>query len=860
MPSSALNRRLRTLLIAVTGLVVVALVGSTAGAVWAVRRSFPQLDGVANVAGLNQPVEVFRDRWGVPQLYAHNAEDLFYGQGFVHAQDRFWEMDVRRHATAGRLSEMFGESTLATDKLVRTMGWYRTAEAEIPLLNPNTQRYLNAYSLGVNAYLKSAKGSRLSVEYPLLGLENGDYRPEPWKPADSVAWLKAMAWDLRANMNQEMERARLATDTRLTRAQIEQLYPPYPYERHNTILGRGNVAGRKFDPAATAPTQLPAGARDALAGLSKELGRIPQLIGSGGPGTGSNSWVVDGSRTASGKPLLANDPHLAPKLPSVWYQMGLHCLRRSADCPFDTAGFTFSGMPGVVIGHNDRIAWGFTNVGADVADLFLERVDDTDDTYEYEGQRRRLDVRLENITVASGGESQVQQIKVRTVPGHGPLISDSSAQYARAGKAGSDPGDRVDPGERPGQQHAVALKWTALEPSKTMDAVFAIDSARDWNDFRSAARLFAVPAQNMLYADVAGNIGYQLPGNIPVRRSGDGQGPVPGWLSSSNWDSYIPFEELPYVKNPKEGLIVTANNAVVGPGYPYVITEDWSYGYRSQRIRDLLVSRGTKLDAQGMRDIQSDNRNAVAGRLTKYLLDVKVDEFTAPAQDLLRHWDHDQNANSAAAAYFNGVWRYLLRFTYGDELPKDLEQPDGGERWYEVVQRILDDPTNRWWDDQTTPAVQETRDMMLQRAMIQARRELTARLGKDPSTWKWGRLHKLWLTNGTLGESGNWALESLLNRGPYRLSGGSGTPNASSWNSSKGYTPVDVPSMRMVVDLSAFDQSSWINLTGASGHAYHENYTDQTLLWASGEQLPFPFSQRAVRAATVHRLQLVPES
>nr|WP_066883994.1 penicillin acylase family protein [Carbonactinospora thermoautotrophica] len=849
MPSSTLFRRLRIMLIALTGLVLLALIAATSYVVWTVRRSFPQVDGTLSVPGLTTRVEVVRDKWGVPQIYADNALDLFRAQGYVHAQDRFWEMDVRRHVTAGRLSEMFGPSTLKVDKLIRTMGWRKIAEQELERIDPETRRYLQAYAEGVNAYLDEREGAELGLEYTLLAMENGDYRPEPWTPADSLSWLKAMAWDLRANVTQEIDRALLTE--KLSVDQIEQLYPPYPYGRHQPILSRGDVRGKRFDPEAPAPLRLPVGVRKQLAELSRELAKIPPLLGPNGTGIGSNSWVVSGALTTTGKPLLANDPHLAPKLPSIWYQMGLHCRKITGQCPFDVAGFTFSGVPGVIIGHNDKIAWGFTNLGADVSDLFLEKV--RGDTYEYKGRQVSLEINQEIIKVA--GQDDVL-LTVRATK-HGPLISDVSEEFRKAGAGAPLPESMREPR----REYAVALSWTALKPSRTADAIFKLNTARNWTEFRAAAKLFAVPAQNMIYADTQGNIGYQMPGYLPLRNSGDGRWPVPGWVDSYEWKAApVPFDQLPYALNPKEGYLVTANNAVIPPGYPYLITEDWDYGYRSQRITELLHQRlkenGNKVDAQALRDIQLDNRNPNAELLTPYLLRLRVDPFTREAQELLRHWDYTQPPESAAAAYFNAVWRQTLLLTFGDQMPKEV-QPDGGDRWFEVVRGIIDEPDNPWWDDVRTPR-RETRDDILRKAMRKARYELTRKLTKDPENWHWGRLHKMWLLNDTLGNSDDWLVKKLLNRGPYEVGGGESLVNATGWDAAKGYTTDWVPSMRMVVDLGNLDASTWINLTGASGHAYHGNYVDQAELWTRGEQLPWPFSEQAVRQAAENTLVLEP--
>ncbi|OKK16761.1 penicillin amidase [Streptomyces sp. CB00455] len=940
-PVKKKGRRARLIVLV---LVLALFAGLGYGAYWSVdsvRASFPQTTGSLKVPGLAGTVDVKRDEHGIPQLYADSDEDLFRAQGFVHAQDRFWEMDVRRHMTSGRLSEMFGAGQVETDAFLRTLGWRQVAQAEYDTkLSEPTKKYLQAYADGVNAYLKGKSGKDLSVEHAALKLSDG-YRPEQWTPVDSVAWLKAMAWDLRGNMQDEIDRALMAS--KLTPAQIDELYPPYPYDRNRPIVDGGKVDGGKYTPqggsagagstgggsaggsgsgsapaspvsansAAGSSTGLAdnataqgatVGLRTQLTSLAETLDEIPAILGPNGSGIGSNSWVVSGRYTTTGKPLLANDPHLSPQLPSVWYQMGLHCRAASERCQYDVAGFTFSGMPGVVIGHNADIAWGMTNLGADVTDLYLEQV--RPEGYVYDNKVVPFATREEVIKIA-GGTSK--KITVRTT-NNGPLISDRSEELASVGDRAPVASSAPDRGDG----YAVALRWTALDPGKSMDAVFKLDRAKDFAAFRQAAADFEVPSQNMIYADNKGNIGYQAPGRIPVRGQGDGRMPAPGWDSKYAWkagkdgkDGYIPQNELPWDFNPSRGYIVTANQAVAEPGtgagkYPNLLTTDWGYGARSQRINDLIEAKikdSGKISTDDMRTMQMDNSSEIAALLTPMLAKIEVsDPAVRSAQKLLDGWNYTQEPDSAAAAYFNAVWRNILKLAFGDKMPKELRiegscmnvrsngtgpaddlaktvrecgtrgsdsaQPDGGDRWFEVVRRLVKDEKSPWWSSPkksiTAPAV-TTRDELFARAMEDARWELTAKLGKDQSTWSWGRLHQLTLKNQTIGTEGPGYMQWLLNRGPWNLGGGEATVNATGWNASSGYGVTWVPSMRMVVNLNDLDKSRYINLTGASGHAYHGNYTDQTTMWGKGELLDWPFGKEAVDKATVDTLTLKPE-
>jgi penicillin amidase len=838
------------------GLVVVAaLLAGFATGVWTVRRSFPETDGEVDVPGLDAEVQVLRDDHGIPQVYADTSHDLFFAQGYVQAQDRFFEMDFRRHLTAGRISELLGPDALEVDQFVRASGWRRVAEEELSLLSPDTRHYLDSFAEGVNAYLDERQGSRLSLEYAVLGLDGLDYTPEDWTAADSVAWLKAMSWNLGSNINDELERSLESVD--LTADQVAALFPPYPYDENQPIVTQGAVVDDVYEQNATVSgTRLPrrppppylADASPAIRATHDAVGDLNTLLGTVGEGIGSNAWAVSGEHTASGAPILANDPHLAPSIPSTWYQMGLHCNQVGPDCPFDVAGFTFAGLPGVVIGHNADIAWGFTNLYPDTQDLYLEQVDD-DNTYLYDGMRVPLETREETFEVA--GEEPVT-ITVRESR-HGPLISDVSEDYATVGANAPVP---VASPERD-NGYAVALRWTALEPGRAADALFGINTATDWDSFRTAARLFVTPAQNMVYADTEGHIGYQAPGNVPIRRTGEGDWPVPGWDPAYEWDdAYVPFDALPSVLDPDDGYVVTANQAIVGDDYPYFIGNSYDTGFRAQRIRELL-QRDDALTVDDMLAIQLDDFNALAEQVTPRLLEADLpSRYYQAGQRILADWDFREDVDSAGAAYFNVFWRQLLALTLHDQVPEDV-WPQGGSRWWVVMRTLLDDPRHELWDDVETTDVRETRDDILEMALMEARDELTRYVSLDPNDWRWGRLHTLTLRNDHLASEDS-PVDFLFARGPYEVAGGPSIVNANFWDASEGYEVVAVPSMRMVVPLDDLDAARWVNLAGASGHAYSSHYTDQMDEWLDGTPLPWAFSPDAVESAAEETLVLRP--
>ncbi|MGB5842888.1 MAG: penicillin acylase family protein, partial [Anaerolineales bacterium] len=780
-----------------------------------ITRSFPQTEGEIQVPGLDTPVEVYRDSYGVPHIYASSAHDLFFTQGYVHAQDRFWQMDFWRHIGSGRLSEMFGDSLLENDQILRTLGFARVAQVELESLDPTSMSILESYSAGVNAYLDQHQGADLSLEYLVLKMINADYQPEPWQPLHSMTWAKVMAWDLGGNMDDEIEKALLLGA--LTPEQVADLVPSYPKDKPVIVPGFQANADLAAEQDA-AETQV-----EYLSNLSlivkDKLDNLDQLLGPRGIGIGSNSWAISGSRTATGMPLLANDPHLGAQIPAIWYEIGLHCTQRGEACPYQVTGFSFAGVPGVVIGHNENIAWGFTNVGPDVQDLYIEKINpENPNQYEVNGQWVDMDLVSETIRLAGGEE---QDLTVRYTR-HGPIISDTAyLEDDFSAAAGLElPAD-----------YALALRWTALEPNHIFRAIWRFNRAANWDEFREDTRDFAAPAQNLIYADVQGNIGYQMPGNIPIRAKGDGSLPVPGWTDEYEWTGYIPFEEQPFSFNPPEGYIVTANNAVVEADYPYLIATVFAHGYRAQRIVDMIEEAPGEIDSAYIQEMQGDNKDLNAETLVPILLQIPVGIENKDYRQLLVDWDYQADMESNAAALFEVFWKNLLELTFLDELPEGAS-PGGGSRWFEVFANLVEQPDDPWWDIPTTTPV-ENRDFIFNMAFSAAVNELKDLLGQDAERWTWGDLHTLNLVNASLGDSGFVVIDSLFNRGGYRTSGGSAIVNATGWDASKEepYVVGSLPSMRMILDLSELSNSLTIHTTGQSGHAYHDHYVDMTDPW-----------------------------
>lgn len=838
----------RVLIAALVIVLVLAALGA-GGFVYLVRRPFPITDGTirfdpgragVRIVGLSDNVEIIRDRFGIPHIYANTPEDLFKAQGFVHAQDRFFQMEFQRRIGQGRLSELFGKSALDQDKFIRTIGWARVAAEEEGLLSPQARLALQSYADGVNAYIFSHP-DRLGLEFTVLGLIGRQWQPEPWTPLNTLTWGKAMSYNLGSNMDEEL--ARLMLMEKGGAALTEAVIPPYPDDM--PVIVRRATTGA-LDPWLDASGDARRRGKGRgefvqssnLISLHRLNRSIQQAIGLvRDPGVGSNNWVLAGSRTASGKPLLANDPHLGIAMPSIWYINGLHCRVVNDACPYDVVGVTFPGVPGVVLGHNARIAWGVTNAGPDTQDLFIERpAPDDPNAFEFMGTYEPAQMREEVIQVA--GATPVT-ITVRLTR-HGPIMNDVLDELKDA--------------------PPLALQWTALQPGTLFESVLRINRAQNWEQFREALRYWDTPSQNFVYADVEGNIGYQMPGNIPIRKSGDGRAPVPGWTGEHEWIGNIPFEELPFTYNPPEGYIVTANNAVVDADrYPYLLGLDWDRGYRAKRIEDLLNAKD-RFTVDDMRRMHMDAYSIFAGEVLPYLeaVDIGADSLAAEALRRMQAWDKVCDLDAVGCAVFETFWRQLSFAAFGDEVGEPLADIvlGNGTHAQIALRRLLADPSAVWWDDTTTPE-RETRDQIIVRALKDAADRLRARLGDDVSRWTWGRLHTVTFTHQTLGRSGIAVIEAIFNRGPFPVEGSMGLVNAVGTDP-RTFAASSGPSWRAVYDLSNWSASLGIHTTGQSGHAFHPHYDDMIALWLKGESLPLAWTREDVSRQASSTLILTP--
>ncbi len=810
-------------------------------------------------AGLQDSVEIIRDDWGIPHIYASRTYDLFFAQGYAQAQDRWWQMEFSRHIGSGSIQELTGknEAVMGQDVFIRTVGWRRAAEQDLEAYDADSLAVLQAFADGVNAYILSRPPDDLALEYSLLGVTGVRIPITPWTPVDSLVWAKAMAWNLSGNRSSELVRSALYE--RLGQEMTDQFLPAYPFGEKPTIL--------LPDDLPLSSTSLPAGYDTAgIIGVSTRLaGNVTASspLFASQTGLGSNNWVVSGQLTASGQPLLANDPHLGIQMPSIWYEIGLHCQPVSEACPFNVRGFAFPATPGVIIGHNDSIAWGVTNVGPDTQDLYQIKVNpDNPLQYEWNGEWRDMRVVEETIQFGDGEPPVTIQVRETHL---GPIINDNQLDEdgAPQGFNNDDP---------------LAFHWTATaERGTILRAVLELNQASDWETFRAALRHWDTPAQNFIYADVQGNIGYQTPGNIPIRAAGhSGLLPVDGTTDRYEWKGYIPFDDLPRIYNPERGYIETANQAVVpleyydqlreklasefGADSNYIISQEWAYGYRGQRITELLTTLAPHTP-ETFRAIHGDNKMISAEELMPYLSDVDMgDPALNEVRDWLAAWDYQMHMDSPQAALYAHFWARLLDNLFSDQLGEDASADGGDENMWSVY-LLAQQPDNPWWDDVTTADVTESRDDILRRSFAEGYQAAVKALGADRATWKWGSLHTATFVSNPLGQSGIDLIENLVNRGPVMASGGSDIVNATGWGAASGDFAVrSLPSMRMIVTVGDFGSSLSIHTTGQSGHPFSPHYSDMIDPWRLIEYHPMLWSREQVEGRAAARLVLKPGS
>ena len=799
-----MNKQLKT-----AGLILGAVAGAIgAGYYFLLRRPLPKTRGDLPIKDLSAPVEVFRDQWGIPHIYAQTMRDLFFAQGFVHAQDRLWQMDFNRRLVNGRLSEVLGAVSVPLDRWMRILGMYRVLSAEWEQLSPETRQWLQAYADGVNARIRMGN---LPVEFKLLR-----FHPEPWKPLDSLAWSKMMAWTLSVNWETEILRTQLIQRLGVEKAAELDMHAQHiqPY-----VMPEG-MDYSKID-------------QEALQ-RAEQARRFSGPAGAGG--VGSNNWVISGQRSATGMPLLANDMHLALSIPAIWYENHL-CAE-----DFNLSGVSLPGIPGIIAGHNQYVAWGYTNGFPDVQDLYMEHLRRNPDgsvQAEYNGEWQPVQVIQETIHVK--GKPPVTEEVVITR--HGPVINQLAPDFT---------------GEQP-----LALRWTAYDPSRMFDGLVKMCRARNCYEFEQALRDWNVPSQNTVFADTQGNIAYRLSGRVPVRRKGDGRLPVPGWTDEYEWGGYIPFEEMPAVFNPEAGVIVTANNQVVDDSYPYHLSFDYCVGNRAARIRELL-QKHEKIGLEEIRQMHIDQLSIPARKLAQLLSQVETPD--PELQILLKRlstWDGTLSADSPLAVFYESFVINLIHRLLDEPLGELADQYCGkgitpilaegsmlSERAREWLEQVLQQPESHWFD----LGAGEKRDDVLRLVLRQTVDELKDAMGPGIDDWAWGKCHTLTLGH-TLGAVK--PLDRLFNRGPYPIGGDHDTVWAS------GSTRFDLssqvivgPPFRFIADLGNLDNCLAVLLPGQSGQPSSPHYTDQLHAWFKGEYHTMYFSREQVEKAAKSKLVL----
>lgn len=786
-----------------------------------VQRPVPHLDGERVIPGLGDTVEVLSDRYGIPHVYAASEADLFRALGFVHARDRLWQMEQNRRTASGRLSEAFGPAALEADRFSRIVGFRRAAERELAVADSAIRKTLEWYADGVNAFI-SANPNRLAAEFNLLRLA-----PEPWTPVDSLACWKIMAWSLSVNWESELLRIQLAG--RLGEIRAADLEPDYPAE--NPVMP--DALG---DQEATGLLHT--------AGLAlNQYEAVKSWFKMEGEGRGSNTWALAPKRSATRRALLCSDVHMTVQVPSAWYEA--HLIAPG----IEVSGATHPGVPGVVIGHNERVAWGMSAAMCDVQDLFVERRHPEDRLlFEYQGEWERAEVLDEVIRIRGQSEEHTERVITTR---HGPLVD---------GMAG-------DALEASGGRFSLALSWTGHHPGTTLDAILALNRARDWDTFLGALGKWSDPPQTVSFADVDGNIGLAVAGRIPSRPTNPGLVPAPGWTGAHEWKGYVPPDALPRLYNPEPAVVVAANQKIAGDDYPHFMGVEYDPGWRAARIQEMLIEKD-RYSLRDMAEIQLDTGSKLAARLAPLFGRLEPrDPFEKVAAGYLRRWNYRMDADNPAALIFHYCWLHFANLTVGAALGPLREGYLGisgtplflvhgfrlraATRLLELLER---DGASVWYGE--VNGRQRTREEALQAALSQAVRQIRAEYGDNARRWDWGRSHQVRYVHPLGGAP---LLRTFFNRGPFPVGGDMTTPNQT------GYTPAVPPGLvnvastyRQIYSVGEWDLAQTVTHTGQSGHPLSDQYDDQMGMWREGVYHSMPWTRKAVEDATVYRMTLHP--
>jgi penicillin amidase len=785
-----------------------------------VKKSLPQTKGDNKLSILSQPVTVYRDEYGVPHVFAQNEDDLWRAAGYVTAQDRLWQMDLNRRAVRGTLSEIFGETALPKDKFLRTWGFHRLAKRIAENISPESRRALTAYAEGVNRFIAENQ-HRLPLEFSLLR-----YKPDEWQIEDSIGYIRLMGFILNFSWFFEPALGKVADQYGMPMAM--EIFPAVLENSPSIVPEIPKRIGARLDDF----VRLAFDTRARLGAPSAVLG--------------SNSWAVSGSRSATGKPILANDPHLGLNLPSIWYEMHLIAGAPGAES-VDVAGVTFPGLPGVVLGHNRAVAWGFTHGMIDDLDFYLEKINPANpDEYWLDGGWKKMEIIEEYIPVK---DSDPVLFKIRATA-HGPVASsiNDAARY---------------------DSLAVSFRWTGFEPTDEFYAIHRLNRAKTWDEFQQAMRHYAVPNQNVIYADTAGNIGYYSCGRVPIRRDGKGYLPYRGWENAGDWIGVIPFEQMPHVYNPPQQYVATANNLIAGKNFPYYLSNAWEPSSRIERITELITAT-PQSSVETFMAMQNDVVSTHARRMLPLLLGMldssavaqaggngtALSEEEKNARTLLAAWDANETPESMPAALFQVWTQELLLATIKDELGDTLFKAYAA--WSSLAIRALEylvrHPESPWFDNRATPAVETAPEIVLA-SYRRALQFLHAQLGDLMVDWQWGKIHQLTLEHA-LGKQRPF--NDLFNAGPFPCGGSPDTINKGEYRLHDPFAVDAGPSVRRIVDLSNPEVAWSVIPGGQSGQAFSAHYKDQVELWRQGKYRQLSMRRDEITATSRSTLVLQP--
>lgn len=786
----------KVIVLCLVGIIILTAASVIGWGYWQIAKSVPQTKGDIVIAGLTEEVTVWRDEQGVPHIEAMNERDLYIAQGFVTAQDRMFQMDLSRRQASGMLSEVVGEAAIERDRYFRTFGLRRAAEASLEAYSEEALQILDWYAEGVNAYLEQAIASNsLPIEFRLMG-----YEPDEWTKVDSLTIGKFMAYDLTSHWQGQAFRYYLIQN--YSEEKAFELFPSYPED------GAKVIQAIKENP-------LDIKQSFAHAHITHEF-------------NGSNNWVLAGELTESGEPLLADDPHLGLGTPAIWYQTHLKAPE------VNVSGVIFAGVPGIIIGHNEHIAWGVTNVGPDVQDLYIEkRNPDNPHEFLYNDEWEEATVYIENINVKDADPIEHEVIVTR----HGPIIS----EFAHDTQA----------------ETALSMRWTALDPTTELEAVLMFNKATNWEEFKEALTYFHAPAQNFVFADQEGTIAYRANGLIPIRKNGDGLVPVPGWTDEYEWIGYIDWEELPTVVNPPEGFVATANNKIVDDSYPYHITHTWAQPYRQQRILDVL-STIEDATVENMRELQFDFVNLQAEEFVPIMLtqlntdanQEKLRPIDHEAIQLLQDWNFVDDQSLGAPLLFHIFMQEVPNVLFTDTIDADVYRLFEGRA--QVVDQLIRQA------DAGDEGVWMAEKGGLQNVTLQSFQQAVDKAvelqGDSVIDWAWGDFHRVTFEHPLASIR---PLDRLFNPTPVPMGGSRVTVGAASFNAETG----DVnngAAWRFVADMSDLSKTYQVVGPGQSGHVLSPWYHDQIESWTTG-QLHETFIDPETYRQTEHELRLLPE-